>query len=176
MTRKPSIRELVDRCMTDAADILVRHKSLKLYELLGRVAEVCEVARGDNTGELNEIIRQQPLLGRNRTYVNKSTDVYLKVCRLIFHQERHYANTCRYASALREAAVRNIQSRDLSRYLREQGGINSLYLARPLAQTSISTKCLRLAETVHVPKGGTLRLVLEHQPDNTFRVVEASAE
>jgi hypothetical protein len=55
--------------------------------------------------------------------------------------------------------------------MKKNGGINALYLRRPLSRTTVLTKCLRLLEQIDVPKSGQFTLTLERMPENAYRVV-----
>lgn len=69
---------------------------------------------------------------------------------------------------------RQLKPENLPQFLRTQGGLNALYLRRPLTRTSVRTKVLHLTESVEIPKDGEITLALKRTPENTFEVLAIS--
>lgn len=155
-----------------------------LYRILAdclALVERCQANPADHA-ELRERFMARPAAG-NRRFVERRNEVWNMVTRYVFEPinpaERTHAaraNACRYAMALREAQAKGIGSQQIFTVLSEEGGINALFLARPLERTKIATKALRLRDQIEYPKGGTIRLVLRHLPDNTHEVVSVHVD
>ena len=157
-----------------------RHSSFALYDLLGKcmaLIERCQREPKDRT-DLDTLLRDQPRPG-NRRYIEKGSDEYTLVCRYVFADGRgraEHANSSRYALALRQAAERQIGSADIVDVLRNKGGINALFLRRPLDRPDVKTKCLHLARAIEAPKGQSFTLTLRRRLDNTYDVISNSFE
>ncbi len=169
------IEQIIARC--EHALAIARHKKhadIHLYHVLKDCLEICEVCLRDRAEEaaLDRLLAGLPTRpGKNRCYVEKGSDIYQKVCRYMFHAEEHPANTNRYAITLREAAARQIGSATLVQALKTGGGINALYLQRPLERDVVSTKCLRLDRQITHRKSERFTLVLKRRPDNSYEVL-----
>lgn len=159
------------------SDVIARHKKhadIELYKILADCLEICEVCLADKKEDavLERLISELPLLnGRNRVFVLKSSDIYQRACRFVFHGEEHTANTNRYAICLREATVRDFNSSTIVGELLN-GGINKFFLSRPNLDRKISTKCIRLATQITHDKNATITLRLKRNKDNSYKVVE----
>lgn len=170
-----TITELAVRTRKDASEVVQRHKkraSFQLYTVLASCLELCE--RCDQHPieriELERLFESQPHEG-NRRYVESGSDIYVLVCRFVF-AGTHRTNAIRYSQALREAVKLQIRSGELEQRLRQNGGINALYFRRPLTIESVSTKTLRLARSITVPRGRPFTLTLQWTAENTFQVQE----
>lgn len=154
-----------------------RGANTALYDALEIAMQVCELCNRDIEQDvlLGKMIAELPRGEKNRQYVEKSSDVYQRVCRYVFLGEEHTANINRYAHALREAASQQVHSSDLKRRL-NSGGVNQFYLVRPLHRDIISTKCLRLAKQITHRKGETFTLQLRRLANNSYEVVDFSSE
>ena len=75
------------------------------------------------------------------------------------------------AAALREAAERQITGAELESWLRENGGVNTLFLGRGTLAASIERKTLYLNQTIKVPKTGRFTVTLEMDHRGFFNVV-----
>ena len=169
------IEKIIARCQ---ADYIVarhtKHADAKLYRVLQDCLKICEVCMID--AEENKILNGMiadlvPLAGKNRIYVEAGSDIYQRVCRFIFYREENTANINRYAITLREAAQRQINSQQLATYLVHNGGISGLYLQRPLVANKVSTKCLRLTETIQHQKDARIIITLLRQSNNSYKVL-----
>lgn len=163
-----------------AGPIGKRHSSFELYDLLDgcfNLALRCK-REPDDASALRDLVAASPLAGRNRTYVERGSDEFSLVCRYVFSKLRsksaERSNASRYAHCLREAHKRNIVQ--LGRFLREHGGVNGLFLRRPLAAVTVITKTLQLAQRITVPKDGTFSVTLQRTAENTYEVVGHSPE
>ena len=171
-----TIADTLAALRTEASSIVARRSSdSTLYTLLGHCLEACEHCRRDPAEEaaLRALVRDMPARGRNRVYVNRSSDVYQLVCRYVFDGDKHTANTNRYAITIRLAAERQIAGSALPGWLGQNGGVNALYMRRPLLQTVVRTKCLHLEQQITVPKAGAFTLTLRRSPENTYFVEAA---
>lgn len=158
--------------------VVGRHKQnavAELYEVLTdclQIAEIC-LEDAEEYRVLNSLIKDLPLLpGKNRNYVENSSDIYQRVCRFMFHGEEHTANTNRYAHCLREAARRGVRSKELLWKLRN-GGINQFFLRRPGAAVNmkVTTKCLHLNTAITHGKNTEFMLRLRREEDGVYTVV-----
>lgn len=162
-----------------AADVITRHKKhadIELYKILADCLEICEICLTDKKENtvLERLISELPLLhGRNRVFVLKSSDIYQRACRFVFHGEEHTANTNRYAICIREVAYRGLNSSNVVGELLN-GGINKFFLSRPNLARRISTRCIRLATPIAHDKNTTITLRLKRNKDNSYKVVEFS--
>ena len=177
MNRPISIMDLAQACRDSAEQVLRRHQklaSLDLYRVLQQCLGLCEACRGDERAveQLRQAIVAEA--AGTRSYVEHGSDVYVVVCRYVFAKDESRANTCRYAHALREAAKLGLDSSSLYSWLAKNGGVNALYLRRPLEAAVVSTKLIRLDRSVTVPKAGEFALTLERRSDNVFAVVGVS--
>lgn len=146
-----------------------------LYSVLVGCMKLCERCIDPaEEAELRRLCRSiPPLPGKKRTYVERGSDVYQLAARFVFQGESNSANTNRYAISLRMAAQMQIRSDALGEWLRENGGVNALYLRRPLDRVTVSTKCLRLTSAITVPKSGPFTITLRRTPENAYEVVES---
>lgn len=178
MTAQPSVKDEALRLQREAyaGPIGKRHSSFALYDLLAGCMALAERCRRNpaDLAELEALVREQPSAGKGR-WTLRTSDEYLLVCRFVFPRtgtgKGELSNASRYAHCLREAAKRKLRSHELSAWLRENGGINALYLRRPLTRITVFTKTLRLTESIEVPKQGEFTLTLRRTPENTFDVV-----
>ena len=153
-----------------------RRSDGELYTLLGACLAVCEdVQREGRTSEVADAVRAKPARGRSRVYVERGSDVFHLVGRLVFEDdERRSANAHRYGATLREAAKQGIGGADLAGWLAENGGINALFRRRPVDARTLSTRTLHLNAPVTVPRDGTpFTVTLRHDGAGFFDVVEA---
>lgn len=172
------IAALAKECRAAARAVISRHQklaSLDLYRVLSRTMALCEAASLSNSAQddLRDLIAAEPG-ERNRAYVERGSDIYTLACRYVFMGDESAANICRYAHALREAEKLGVHSAELFDRLRDQGGVNALYLRRPLKAQFASAKMLRLDRSVCFPKHGSFTLSLRRSADNVFTVLEVS--
>lgn len=175
-----SIIELAHECREAAETVLRRHQKLAsfdLYRVLAKCMELCDACRSSNTAqdELRGLIAAAAPTG-NRVYVEHGSDEFTLCCRYVFHGDTSRANVCRYAHALREARKLGLTPGELFAWLAGNGGVNALYLRRPLTAATASAKVLRLDRSVTFPKNGRFVLVLERGADNVFTVHACDAE
>lgn len=155
---------------------LHRHSDALLYAILAGCLKLCERSDEHDFEVLRvEYGRAERAATGKRFYIEKNSDPQQIVCRYVFRQDENRANVNRYALALREAAKLQIRSDDLVEWLKTNGGINALFLRRPVEAELVSTKCLRLDRQITISKNGTLTITLERRDDNVFRVIEVRA-
>ena len=172
------IEKIIAKC--EAKIFVAKHKKhsdLLLYRVLSDCMKICEICFRDaaEARVLDELIKKLPLLaGKQRHYVEKSSDMYQRVCRYMFYGEENSSNINRYAICLREAAKTQIASGALVGHLKS-GGINKFYLRRPNLTNQIATKCIRLDRQIVHRKDRPIRLELLRQNDNSYKVLECAA-
>lgn len=175
MTSK--VEAIIRRC--PVALLVTRHKKhadLQLYQVLADCLEIAEICLRDivEYEVLNRLIGELPIIGgKTRQYVERSSDIYQRTCRFMFHGEEHTANVNRYAICLREAAKQQVTSKILIRELRD-GGINKFFLSRPSQnqEREVATKCLRLDRQIRHYKSAVIRLVLRRTVEGAYEVLE----
>lgn len=173
----------ITRAQAKARSTPLGHRSPKheLYALLGECMELARRARF-NTQErqqLHRLVREDNRHNKKGRWVEAETDTYLLVCRFVFYDPARVGSertaAWRYATVLRQAGLRQIKPAELGEFLRDNGGMASLVLTRPVEAKEISAKTLRLDRAVTVAKGAAITLTLRHrQEDNTFEVVDAA--
>lgn len=153
-----------------------KHADLELYQVLRDCMEIAEICLRDpeEYAVLDKLIAKLPLAqGKTRQYVERSSDIYQRTCRYLFHNEEHTANVNRYAICLREAAKVKVTSKTLVAEL-VNGGINKFYQSRP-SQTQermVRTKCLRLDKTVQHYKSDQIVLTLKRNVESFYEVIK----
>lgn len=151
-----------------------RRKDIELYSILAECLHVCEQAQLDGkTEELVEALKRKPREGRNRVYIEKSSDIFLVVGRYVFEPELNRDACWRYTAVMREAHKRQINSRDLVKYLDENGGMNALFQNRSRDRMDGTVKTLFLNSGVTVSVGVPFNLRLVRKNDGSFDVLEA---
>lgn len=155
-----------------------KHADMQLYQVLRDCMEICEVCLRDirEYEVLNGLIKKLPIIkGKTRQYVERSSDIYQRTCRFMFHGEEHTANTNRYAHCLREAARQGVNSKKLIAELVD-GGINRFFVTRPSQGQVrvVATKCLRLDRQIRHLKDVEITLVLKRTVDNVYEVLKIS--
>lgn len=125
------------RRTAEAGPIGKRHSSADLYRLLAEcmaLAEQCRDLAGHE--EMRRLVVERGRDGGKRCYVEHGSDEYILVCRFVFDNLRsksaERSNASRYAHAMRQAAALGVTSATLFERLSADGGINALFLRRPL--------------------------------------------
>lgn len=158
-----------------AGPIGKRQSSFTLYAMLADCMALAQRASVGSAGydELVALVREQPHEGKGR-WTLKGSDEYIVVCRYVFptgSRSAERANASRYAHALREAAKRRIYPHELAGWLSEHGGINALFLARPGARRTVTTKTLYLSRQIEARDGEAFSIVLRRRTDNLYDVL-----
>lgn len=176
MTEPAGIVEQAEtlRSRAIAGPIGKRHSSFALYALLADCMALAERCRGKEEYEalrMAIVMQGDNNRDRNRRYVYRNSDEYTLVCRYVFSErgpvsERN--NASRYAHCLREAAKRQINSAGLEAHLRNDGGVNALFKARPLEARACTLKTLYLANAITVPKHGRFLVEMSRLPNGSF--------
>lgn len=178
MSPKPSkVEAIVAR--SPVAAFMKRHKrhvGIQLYEILRDCLEIAEAClhSPNEYGVLDGLIKKLPVIdGKNRHYVERSSDIYQRVCRFMFHGEENNSNTNRYAHCLREAARLGVKSAKLIEQLSD-GGIAKFFLKRPSQdrEIEVKTKCLRLDRQITHSRRATLVLKLKRDDNGVYKVLE----
>jgi hypothetical protein len=160
-----------------------KRSSFELYALLAdcmQLAHECKLNPADRAALIEMLKPEGYGKGRSRKgQVNYNSSEYQLVCRFVFQHKGTSAkadasNASRYGKALDEAARRGILPSKIEEFLRESGGINALFLARPLKAIAVTTRAIRLAESTTLPKDGEVTLTLRRRPDGSFDVVRNS--
>jgi hypothetical protein len=97
--------DVVEAAMSlrESANKLHRHSDAALYHVLVGCLELCE--RGaEDLARLREDYKTRPFEGKNRSYIETSSDEFQTVCRYVFNSAEGGANINRYAC--KYAAVR----------------------------------------------------------------------
>lgn len=158
-----------------------RRRDIELYDLLSKALALCEEAeQGGHLEDLRQVLTEKNRRGdRNRTYANAGSDVYLLVGRLVFEREgdtSRRACAWRYTAAMREAHKRGVRSDGLVEWLRENGGINTLFRGRPVAARSAITKTLHLNQPIAIPKGEPVTIRIQRDARGFFDVLDIWAD
>lgn len=152
-----------------------KHSDKALYAVLVdcmKIAEICSANTHELT-RLNQRIVDLPLLpGRNRVYVEKSSGLFQRVCRVVFHGIGHTQNINRYAIALHEATKLDVGSAGLMDQLMDHGGVHRLWLRRPKASTLVRTRTLYLQRQIEHAKASEFTLTLKLRKDGSYAVSE----
>lgn len=151
-----------------------RRKDVNLYQVLADCMAICERAELD--GEIDRLradfLERERATGK-RAYFERDADVFLIVGRCVFEPEVNRAACWRYTATMREAAKRQIRSTELVDWLRQEGGINALFRARPVQARTATTKTLHLNAPVEVPKDAPFTITLRRDERGFFDVVAA---
>jgi hypothetical protein len=180
----PTLSERLEaaRELAHNGGIPVRRKDGSLYAIFAECLSICEmVAKGGSRDELRQAVRVKVdkinrenwgrglprsagNAGRGKRYAERASDEYVLVCRYVFESD-HRGNFYRYASTLREAGKRQIRSGDLSQWLAENGGVNTLFMGRGTLAALRAIRTLHLNAPVECPKVGafTLTLRMDHR-------------
>lgn len=159
-----------------AGPIGKRQSSRELYGIITGCYEAAIQARRDPTDaeQLRQLVRGEASSGKGR-WVLRNSDEFILVCRYVFPRKGdgkgELANASRYAAAMREAEKRQMAPADLASFLKDHGGINALYLTRPLERGDVRTKTLYLDRQITAPKHGEFSLTLRRLPNNRFEVL-----
>lgn len=175
-----TIRDLALQAKVNAAAVVDRHvnpnqkqASIALYHVLAETLSICERCRLNPSDEqdIRDMIRADVPFGAKGRWVEKSSDIYQTVCRLIFTATDR-TNAARYAAALREASKLQISSNRLADHMQYNGGVNALYFRRPLDRRMVKTKSLRLSSQVTIDRTVPFTIRLRWRDDNSFDVME----
>jgi len=151
-----------------------RRKDVELYGILAECLSICEqIEAEDRLAEFKSMLLTKPLNGRNRSYVEKDSDVCLVVGRYIFEPELNREACWRYTVVMREAMARQIKSHQLVDYMRKSGGIHSLFQNRDRERVSRGVKTLYLDRQIECSVGETVSLSLMRKNDGSFTVLGA---
>lgn len=162
-----------------AGPIGKRQSSFDLYRVLVGCYSAALQARlrEDDADELRRLVREEACDGKGR-WTLPGSDEFILVCRYVFPRSGNgrgeLANASRYAAALREAEKRQMTPDALADFLKNKGGVNALYLTRPLDRTDVQTKTLYLDRTITVSKNNQFTITLKRMEDNRFEVIDLS--
>lgn len=164
--------ERLNAIRASAGAFPAKRRDVDLYAVLGDCLTFCEeIDRDGADADLRLALSGHDIPGKKRrSYVETGSDIYLMVGRFVFDPNR--AAAFRYGVALREAALKQVKGADLPGWLKDHGGIASLFLRRPLTARTVTTKTLHLNQAVTVPKEGTITLTLRRDHRNFFDVVD----
>lgn len=171
------------RGIADAGPIGKRHSSFELYALLAGCMALAERCRDPEEYEtLRMAVAMRGGNGGPRRYVERNSDAYTLVCRFVFddhdkgvRKSTDRSSSSRYAHTLREADRLGFDSRSIYDQLRHHGGVNALFLLRPLEARTCTLKTLYLAKAITVPKHGEFTLTLSRNSDGSFAVASEAA-
>lgn len=159
-----------------AGPIGKRQSSFELYGILSECyALALQSRRNETEGEaLRLLVRNEKCDGKGR-WTLRASDEFILVCRYVFPRrgagKGELSNASRYAAALREAFKRQMAPTDFATFLKDRGGINALYLSRPLERGDVQTKTLYLDRQITASKDAAFSLTLRRMSDNRFEVL-----
>ncbi len=172
-----NIVELADALRLRCEGAIKRNSDFALYGVLAGILQLCEMDASAHSELREECKNKQLVTDKNRTYFETKSDIFIVACRYVFNNEKKYANISRYATSLRIASEdKGVTSENLVTYLSKNGGINALYLSRPMIRTTVKTKCLRLANEITVDKNKEFTIRLIRLSDNTYKVLEFNGD
>lgn len=169
-----TLEEQARNIKSSASQIIAKRQSdTTLYTVLGGCMELCERCGDPGEEAKMRVLANSlpPRPGRSKHFIERGSDVYQLVARYVFYGEEDRSNINRYAHSLRQAGLIQIRGADLPGWLKDNGGINALYMRRPLERNDVTTRCLRLTESITVPKDKSFTLTLRRTPENTFEVL-----
>lgn len=188
-----SLRDMLDAAKRTAQNggLPVRRKDGTLYRMLAECLAVCEVVqREGREDELRALIRKsidarnpgiwgqgraESNNGRGRRYAERGSDAFILVCRYVLPETETTAARSRYSNALREASKQGITSDQLPAWLAEHGGVNTLFKARRVIATDVTTRTLHLNDSITAPKQGQFTVTMEMDHRGFFNVIEVKA-
>ena len=157
--------------------IPLRRKDGALYALLSGCLFICEkVQREGLEQELRDAVRVRVDIrgkdnaGKGRRFAFKESDAFVLVSRYILSQDSRNS-VYRYASTLREASAKNIQSSELQEWLKKNGGVRALFMGRDITPRLKSTKTLHLTTGVEYPTDKEFTITLRYNGKGSFDVV-----
>lgn len=153
---------------------LKRKSEETLYRTLVACMQIAELAleKKSEAKSLDNLLKQLPKLpGTNRTYIFRKSDVYQRVCRLVFYGEEHKANIYRYVSALRVAAKNGVDSSCLLEELKNSG-VSNLFHKRNINSDEVSIRWIRLDRQIRHKKSEKITITLLRKDDGTYEVIE----
>lgn len=173
MTVLDRVAELRERAAFFTAK---RRKDGELYSLLADTLAVCETVDRENMLEqVRAEIAAQPKNGRNRTYAERTSDVYSVVSRLVFHGAGNTTTFWRYAAVMRRAAERQISGDNLAHWLAQNGGVNTLLHDSGRLAARRTMRTLHLNHSVSATRGEEITLVLRMDNRGFFDVLRGSS-
>jgi hypothetical protein len=153
-----------------------RRSDRELYKLIADTMSICErVSALGLEEELRKDIRSRST-PETRSYVEKSSDVFLLVGRSVFEPELNRGTSWRYTSAMREANKRSINSREIFDWLLSNGGINTLFKGRGVLAKAVSTKTLNLNNKISVSKTSAITITIRMDHRGFFDVIDGPHE
>lgn len=157
-----------------------RRRDGALYALLSGCLFICEkVQREGLEAELRRAVqvsvdeRGKGNAGKGRRYAEKDSDAYILVCRHVLEGVDTRNSVYRYAVALREAAARQVSSPDLSKWLKDNGGVSALF-NRARVVNSRRVQLMQLDRSIEYPTDRPFTLTLRYDGKGGF-VVQAPA-
>lgn len=157
----------------------VRRSDLQVYALLDECLGICEkVTAQGMLDELRELVKQEvpDLWGRNRRYTSPRSDVYVLVSRFVLEGKDNRNSVYRYASAMRQAHKKGVQSGELIDWLVESGGIVQLTRFVEKRGRVRSVKVLYLDTSIQYEVGEPVTLVLNPTAGGRFTLVSQSSD
>jgi hypothetical protein len=160
------------RVVAHNGGIPIRRKDGTLYRLLADCLSICEMVEAEGLeAELRAAIRVPASAGnRDKKYAEVGSDAPILVCRYVLRDDVRNS-AYRYSACLREARKRQIRSEDLAAWLDQNGGLNTLWMSRPLTEARLTRRTLHLNDAVTVPKRGHFTLTLEADARGFFNVI-----
>lgn len=165
------------RLRAQKGGIPARRKDSDLYKILAEILDICQdVDREGLRSDLIEELTARDKAGRNRIYVYPQSDNYVLTCRYVLEGEDNRNSIYRYAASIREAAKRQIRAENLASWLKENGGINTLFKSRPLARQDVKTSTIHLNEPITAPKGKPMTITIMRDARGFFDLIAEGAD
>jgi hypothetical protein len=147
-----------------------RRSDGELYHLLAQCLAMCEQC--DRDPGLLDALKEAHLASlEGRRYFETGADAPLVVGRMVFGGGHGREAAWRYTACMREAQKRQIASGDLPGWLMEHGGLNALFLGRPVKSRTAATKILHLSSRIRVPKDENFTVTLRRTERGHFDVI-----
>lgn len=147
-----------------------RRSDAELYHVMAGCLAMVE--RCDREPGLLDALKAAHLASlEGRRYFESGADAPLVVGRMVFGGGHGRVAAWRYTACLREARKRQITSDDLPGWLNENGGLNALFLGRPVKSRTAAVKILHLSSRIRVPKDKPFTMTLRRTERGHFDVI-----
>ena len=165
--------------LTNLADLVNTSSRLtraELHSTLGKIYAI-KLADADRVKLMEHIRLHRKTEGANRVYVKGGSNDYTVLLRYVFPSIRDRTNVSRYAGALSEMQIRQVQPSSFSKALKAHGGITDLYwLSRDRQNKFMTRSKLTLNKNIKVRSGTAIKLELLPSANGIFKILSCSQE